>query len=75
MLSSGSRTALNHLQEKFSNKMSKPKKKPILDLMRHSYQPKKAEREADMRIRTTPENLARALGRQVIVRESKPKEL
>ena len=55
--------------------MSKPKKKPILDLMHHSYQPKKAEREADMRIRTTPENLARALGRQVIARKGKSRKL
>ena len=55
--------------------MSKINKKPTVDLMHHSYQPKKAEREADMRIKATPEELSRALGRQIVVRKSKPEKL
>ena len=48
------------------------KRKPVVVLKHPSYQPSKAEREADMRINASPEQLARALGRQVKVRYSRP---
>ena len=42
-----------------------------VEVLHNSYQPKKAELEADASIPTTPENLARCATRQVVVREIK----
>ena len=50
----------------------KKSRKPVVELKHSSYQPSKAELEEDMRIDASPEELARALGRQVEVRHSKP---
>ena len=46
--------------------------KPTVKLKHPSYQPSKAELEEDMSIDASPEQLARALGRQVEVRYSEP---
>lgn len=51
---------------------TRQKRKPIVELKHPSYQPSKAELEADMSINASPEQLARALGRQVEVRYSEP---
>ena len=49
-----------------------PKKddKPVVDLVRAAYQPSKAELEEEIKLPegTTPEDLARAVTRQVTVR-------
>jgi len=50
----------------------KGKHKPVVELKHPSYQPSVAELNEDVRIDATPEQLARALGRQVDVRHSKP---
>lgn len=50
----------------------KRKAKPVVELKHPSYQPSVAELDEDMRIDASPEELARALGRQVEVRHSKP---
>ncbi len=56
--------------------MKKPKRnKLIVHLMPSSYQPSKAELEADMSVKATPGELARALGRQVTVRKRKMRKL
>ena len=39
--------------------------RPTIRLKRSSYQPSKAELEEEVRIPTTPEHLARILGREV----------
>ena len=48
------------------------KNKPIVKLMHSSYQPSKAELEEDVSIDASPEEIARAVGRQVEVRYTKP---
>lgn len=48
------------------------KRRPVVELKHPSYQPSKAELEVDMSINASPEQLARALGRQVKVRHSQP---
>ena len=48
--------------------------KPVVKLTHPSYQPSKAELGEDMRIDATPEEIAKAIGRQVEVRYSKPSE-
>ena len=44
--------------------------KPIVKVKPHSYQPLKAKLEADVRIDTTPQELARKLGQQMVVQET-----
>ena len=49
--------------------------KPTIKLQPSSYQPSKAELEEPIHIPMTPEELARAVGRQVIVQEVEPEKL
>ena len=49
--------------------------KPVIELPPSSYQPSKAELEEEIHIPMTPEELARAVGRQVVVREIEPEKL
>ena len=51
--------------------MKKPDK-PVVKVKHSSYQPSKAELNEDMRVDASPEDIARAVGRQVEVRYSKP---
>ena len=51
--------------------MSK-KDKPTVRIKHSSCQPSKAELDEDMRIDASPEDIARAVGRQVKVRHTKP---
>ena len=51
---------------------NKESAKPIVKLRHPSYQPSKAELNEDMRVDAGPEDIARAVGRQVEVRYSKP---
>ena len=51
--------------------MKKPTK-PVMEVRDFSYQPSKAELNEDMRVDASPEDIARAVGRQVEVRYSKP---
>ena len=44
--------------------------KPVVELMPSSYLPSKAELEEEVHIDATPEELARAVLRQVVVREA-----
>ena len=44
--------------------------KPTVRVKPHTYQPSKAELEADVCIDTTPEALARKLGQQIVVQET-----
>ena len=46
--------------------------KPVVKLRHSSYQPSKSELNEDMRVDASPEDIARAVGRQVEVRHSKP---
>ena len=46
-------------------------KKHIVEVKHHSYQPSKAELEADARIQTTPERLAKSVLSPVTVKEIK----
>ena len=46
--------------------------KPVVIVHHTSYQPVKAELNEDMCVDASPENIARAVGRQVEVRHSKP---
>ena len=46
--------------------------KPVIEVMNRSYQPKKSELKEKVYIDAEPEQLARLLGRQVIVKEVKP---
>ena len=48
--------------------------KPTVTAKPHTYQPKKAELEADVRIDATPEELARALMQPVLVQETEDEE-
>ena len=41
---------------------------PTIELVPSSYQPSKAELEEEIHIEATPEDLARAVGRQVEIR-------
>ena len=50
----------------------KSERKPVVEVRHSSYQPSKAELNEDMRIDASPEDIARAVGRQVEVRHSKP---
>ncbi len=50
-------------------KLNKPKK-PTIEVKPHSYQPSKAELEADMSIKTTPNDLARSVLEHVEVKET-----
>lgn len=50
----------------------KSKVKPVVNLCHSSYQPSKAGLKEDMRVDASPEDIARAVGRQVEVRYSKP---
>ena len=52
--------------------MAKQKRKPVVELKHSSYQPSKAELEEDVSINASPEEVARALGRQVEVHYRKP---
>ena len=45
--------------------------RPVVILKSERYQPTKAELEADVSIPTTPERLAKMVGRKVIVRREK----
>ena len=45
-----------------------------MEVKPHSYQPPKAELEADMSIAATPEEVAKAVMKQVTVKEMKDKE-
>ena len=49
--------------------------KPVVELMPSMYQPSKAELEEEIHIDATPEELARALGRQVTVRHLDPEKM
>ena len=49
----------------------KEKDPPVVEVKHHTYQPSKAELEADMSIDATPEDVARAVMKQVMVKESK----
>ena len=49
-------------------------KKTTVTVKPHSYQPKKAELEADVSIDATPEELARAIMQPVIVQEAEDEE-
>ncbi len=49
----------------------KEKDLPVIEVKHHTYQPSKAELEADMSIDATPEDVARAVMKQVMVKESK----
>ena len=51
--------------------MKKPTK-PVMEVRDFSCQPSKAELNEDMRVDASPEDIARAVGRQVEVRYSKP---
>ena len=46
--------------------------KPVVNIKHSSYQPSKAELEEDVSIDASPEDIARAVGRQVRVRHTKP---
>ena len=46
---------------------------PIVEVMPYSYQPSKAELEADVSIPTTPEDLGRRVMQRVAVRTKAPK--
>ena len=53
--------------------MPKPKQgRRTVKIADPSYQPSKAELNEDMRVDASPEDIARAVGRQVEVRHSKP---
>ncbi len=52
----------------------KDSNKPTLKVKHRSYQPSKAELEADISIPITPKNLARALMRDVKVEETEDVE-
>ena len=45
--------------------------RPVITLKPERYQPTKAELEEDVSIQTTPERLAKVVGRKVIVRREK----
>ena len=47
----------------------KEKDLPVVEVRHHTYQPSKAELEADMSIDATPEEVARAVMQQVMVKE------
>ena len=49
----------------------KKKDPPVVEVKPHTYQPSKAELEADMSIDATPEDVARAVMKQVMVKEIK----
>ena len=49
--------------------------KPVVELPPSSYQPTKAELEEEIHIDAIPEELARALGRQVEVRFLTPEKM
>ena len=49
----------------------KKKDPPVVEVKPHTYQPSKAELEADMSIDATPEDVARAAMKQVTVKEIK----
>lgn len=51
--------------------MKKPDK-PVVKAKHPSYQPSKAELNEYMRVDASPEDVARAVGRQVEVRYSRP---
>ena len=48
--------------------MTKPKTKPVLWVQPMTYQPKKAEKEDDMSVNTSPEDLIRAVMRPVNIK-------
>ncbi len=52
----------------------KEKTRRVVKVKPHTYQPKKAELEADANIDATPEELARALMQPVIVQETEDEE-
>ena len=45
------------------------KERPTIEVKHHTYQPSKAELEADMSIDAMPEDVARAVMKQVRVKE------
>ncbi len=49
-------------------------RKTTVTVQPHSYQPKKAELEADVSIDATPEELARALMQPVVVQKTEDEE-
>ena len=49
----------------------KKKDPPVVEVKPHTCQPSKAELEADMSIDATPEDVARAVMKQVMVKEIK----
>ena len=51
-----------------------PQEKPVVKVKPHSYQPSKAELEADLSIDATPEEVLRKLGQQVVVQETLDEE-
>ena len=46
------------------------KKKPVVEVLPETYEPSQEELEEDLRVPTTPEGLARIIGRKVIFRTS-----
>lgn len=48
----------------------KEKDPPVVEVKHRSYQPSKAELEADMSIDATPEEVAKAVMKQVTVKET-----
>lgn len=53
------------------SKSSRPPIRPVITLRSERYQPTKAELEEDVSIPTTPERLAKIVGRKVTVRREK----
>ena len=53
--------------------MSKESEKPVVEVKHHTYQPSRNELRQDVSIATSPDRLAAALGRQVDVKETKPR--
>ena len=51
----------------------KDTERPEVEIIHHTYQPSKAELESDVSVDATPEQIARALVRDVEVREIKRK--
>ena len=52
-------------------KSNAPRIRPVITLKQERYQPTKAELEEDVSIPTTPERLAKIVGRKVTVRREK----
>ena len=54
------------------NNQTNKKEKPVITIKPHTYQPSRKELREQVKINTTPENLAKSILRQVKVVKSQP---